>query len=61
MKILEIRKFIDNFPDSSIMVYIRIAPIRNRPLRLTSRWVVKCMSQRVVVIAMMWSPAHIAT
>jgi hypothetical protein len=57
----EVGKNIDNFLDSGIRFYVRIAYLRRSYLRLTSRWVVKCVSQRVVVIAAMQSPAHIAT
>jgi hypothetical protein len=54
---------IDNFLDSGIMAYIRIAsarvdPIRNRISRLTSRGG-KCVRQRVAVVPTMLNSAHI--
>jgi len=41
------QKTIDNSLDSDIIVSIRIVSIRNRTSRLISRWVVKCVRQKV--------------
>jgi hypothetical protein len=53
------QRTIDNFLDSDIIVSISSASLRNRALRLTSRWRVKCMHQRVAVVPAMLSPAQI--
>lgn len=53
------RKIIDNSFNSGIIASLRIASVRNRNSRLTSRWVVKCLLQRVAVVPTRPSKAHI--